>query len=77
MKRDALWGVVITVTVTSCCCDKIVAMSIMGIMWPWDIRGNKTKWIWEAWEAIFVLSVGDGYAESESTTTSLSIIRDL
>lgn len=41
--REALAGVVSTVTVTPCSASKR-AMSIMGIMWPGASHGIRTKW---------------------------------
>jgi len=56
VKRDAFWWVVTTVTVTPFCA-RIFAMSIMGIMWPWDIRGNRTKLRLRVWE-LMLLEMG-------------------
>ena len=41
-KRTALCVVVITVTTAPLCANNL-AMSIIGIMWPWAMRGNKIK----------------------------------
>ena len=52
-KRAAFCEVVIMVTITLRCAN-ILAMSTTGIMWPWAIKGNRTKWSWEAWGPILL-----------------------
>lgn len=46
-KRAALCGVVTMVMVMPLCANSL-AKSIIGIMWPWAMKGNKTKWSWRS-----------------------------